>query len=97
MKYKQLLDIEERYNKQKSSYDSCLHENEQLKQKIDSLANELLTMKSTQSHHQDFQINFERLQAEVQLGVSPYLQKKEQFLSWCKPGQVDPLSFFLIL
>jgi len=71
MKYKQLLDIEERYKKQKSSYDSCLHENEQLKQKIDSLEQDLLSIKSTQNRHQDSQMTIDRLQAELQLSVSP--------------------------
>jgi hypothetical protein len=55
-----------------------MHENEQLKQKADALENELLAIKSIQSHHQDLQINIERLQTEIQLSVSPLFSKKKK-------------------
>jgi hypothetical protein len=55
-----------------------MHENEQLKQKTDALENELLAIKSIQSHHQDLQINIERLQTEIQLSVSLLFSKKKK-------------------
>lgn len=69
-KYNQLLDNEEHYRNEKLSSDLIKHENEQLKQKIHLLESELLTTKSTQSHHQDLKINIDRLQNELELGVS---------------------------
>lgn len=69
-KYKELLDNEEHNKKEKLSSNLILQENEQLKQKNLLLESEILTTKSTQSHHQDLQINIERLQQELQLGVS---------------------------
>ncbi len=75
LKYKQLVDHEEHSKNDQISLVSSLNENEQLKQKNAALENELLTLKSIQSHHQDLQINIERLQTEIQLSVSPCKEK----------------------
>jgi hypothetical protein len=77
-KYSQLLDREEQSKKEQISRVDSLHENEELKQKIDVLKNELLAMKSIQSHHQDLQINIERLKTEIQLSVSPLSKKQKK-------------------
>ena len=42
---------------------------DELKEKNEFLENEILTMKSSQAHHQDLQTNIERLQAEIHLSV----------------------------
>jgi hypothetical protein len=76
-KYSQLLNREEQSKKEQISLVDSLHENEELKQKIDFLENELLAMKSTQSHHQDSQINIERLKTEIQLSVSSFSKKEK--------------------
>lgn len=46
---------------------------DELKEKNDFLENEILTMKSSQAHHQDLKINIERLEDEIQLNVYIYL------------------------
>ncbi|CAF2154725.1 unnamed protein product [Rotaria magnacalcarata] len=93
-KYTQLLPIEEPHKQEKLSYDSCLLENKQLKekllniengshhkdldeqnkqkQKIDSLENELLALKSTQNHQQDVQIKMNDLQKELELRIKEF-------------------------
>lgn len=49
--------------------ESTRRENEELKQKLQAIETELLTLKSTQSHRQDLQVNIERLQTEIDHGV----------------------------
>ena len=71
LKYKQLIEHDEHSKNEQISLASALHENEQLKKKNDALENELLTSKSIQSHHQELQINIDRLQTEIQQSVSP--------------------------
>lgn len=50
--------------------------NEEFKQKVQTLETDLLTLKSTQSHRQDLQINIERLQSEIDLNVREMLSMK---------------------
>ena len=81
------------------SYDSCLKENQQLKEKlfklendihlkyideynkqkerIISLENDLLTLKSTSNHAEDLQKTIENLQTQLQNSVS-------YFIGWLK-------------
>ena len=58
-KYNQLIENEELIKK----------ENDELREKNEFLENEILTIKSSQSHHQDLQINIEKLQSEIERSV----------------------------
>jgi hypothetical protein len=76
--YKQLVDIEQRFNNEKMIHERCLRDNEreladlrqQLRSAKDTLDNDSQTKPTDSSMHDESKATIERLQHELQLAVS---------------------------